>query len=298
MDQSFYKGLLDNMFDGVYFVDLTRKITYWNAGAERLSGFTADEVVGRRCSNNVLRHVDAEGHHLCVTGCPLKAVMQDGKIREAEVYMHHKDGQRVPVVVRGVPITDDDGEIVGAVEVFVPGRAATRAEELIEELKQEALHDPLTGLGNRRYGQSNLESMIRWATEESGEAGLLFVDIDFFKKVNDEYGHTAGDEVLKMVGNTLLNGVRRGDMVSRWGGEEFVILLPKANREAVAATAERLRMLVENSWVTRDRQMIKVTISLGGCLVREGDTEDSVLTRADERLYSSKETGRNKVTLG
>lgn len=297
MDQDFYRTLLDNMFDGVYFVDPTRRITYWNAGAERISGFSAEEVVGHRCSENILRHVDDQGTELCIVGCPLKATMNDGKVREAEVYMHHKAGHRVPVVVRAAPMTNEAGEIIGAVEIFVQGRAAQRAEELIAKLKSEALHDPLTGLGNRGYGASNLEAVLEDVTQNEKQAGLLFVDIDFFKKVNDSYGHNVGDDVLKMVAQTLANGLRRGDLVSRWGGEEFVVLLPNSDDKSLAQIAERLRMLVEHSWVNLGNKNVRVTISVGGSMMRTDDDERSVLDRADLRLYNSKHTGRNRVTL-
>ena len=92
--------LLDSLFDGVYFVDLDRRITYWNAGAERISGYLRSEVVGSCCADNLLRHIDTEGHKLCQDGCPLAATMRDGKTRESSVYLHHKFGHRVPVLVR------------------------------------------------------------------------------------------------------------------------------------------------------------------------------------------------------
>ena len=118
VDTKFYQDLLDQVSDGVYFVTLDRRITYWNGGAERITGYSADEVQGHSCAEGILRHVNGAGRQLCVQGCPLRAVMKDGKPREAHVYLHHKDGQRIPVTVRGQALRDADGEIVGSVEVF------------------------------------------------------------------------------------------------------------------------------------------------------------------------------------
>jgi PAS domain S-box-containing protein len=98
---AFYQDLLDQISDGVYFVTPQRRITYWNAGAERLTGYNAHEVLGRSCAEGILRHVDNAGQQLCLRGCPLAAVMEDGKSREALVYLQHKDGHCVPVMVLG-----------------------------------------------------------------------------------------------------------------------------------------------------------------------------------------------------
>src|SRR5512138_2173073 len=117
-EKNFYKNVIDNLYDGVYFVDRDRRITYWNKGAERITGYTAEHSIGRRCRDNLLNHVTANGIPLCQEHCPLAAVMEDGQEREAEVFLHHADGYRVPVLVRGAPLRDESGNIIGAVESF------------------------------------------------------------------------------------------------------------------------------------------------------------------------------------
>ena len=293
----FYAKLLENMYDGVYFVDRNRTVTYWNKGAERLSGFSREEVVGKSCADNILRHVDDEGRQLCLQGCPLAAVMEDGEAREVEVYMHHKQGHRVPVFVRGTAITDDSGEIVGAVEVFSSDDKLARTMELVRQLKQEAMHDALTGLGNRKYADMGLENHLLGLERHGIGFGLLFIDIDFFKKVNDTWGHNVGDEVLKMVAGTVANGLRPLDVPCRWGGEEFIAILPNVDLAVLEWVAERLRMLVENSWLEHDGETIRVTASLGGALAEPGDTAEDVVGRADAQVYRSKDEGRNRVSI-
>src|SRR3954469_21301394 len=114
---TFFKSVLDSIYDGVYFVDPERKITYWNKSAERLTGFVAEEVVGRYCYDNILLHLDCTGKELCTNGCPLQAVLRDGTPREAEVYLRHREGHRVPVAVRVAPLLCDN-RVRGAVEIF------------------------------------------------------------------------------------------------------------------------------------------------------------------------------------
>ena len=218
MEPSFYQKLIDNLQEAVYFVDRNRIVTYWNASAERISGYSASEVLGKSCSDNILRHVDEFGTQLCLEGCPLAAVMQDGNIREVEVFMHHKEGHRVPVFVRGAPINDDTGNIVGAVEVFSDNSKTLHALDLIQELKQEALLDNLTKLANRRYADSALNNHIAAQNREGVVFGLLFIDLDHFKQIDDTWGHNVGDVVLIMAANTIKGGLRPLDLACRWGG--------------------------------------------------------------------------------
>ena len=159
-DGAFYRELIDKMSDGVYFVDRARRITYWSAGAERLTGFRAEDVVGLKCRDRILCHIDDEGTQLCGALCPLRAVMHDGAPHEAHVYLHHADGHRHPVWVRGAAIKNSDGEIIGAVEVFSDDSAVRSARARAEELERLALTDALTGLGNRRYLEAELETRL------------------------------------------------------------------------------------------------------------------------------------------
>ena len=297
MRDDFYRRLLDNMFDGVYFVDTKRRITFWNKGAERITGYQAEEVVGRSCANNILRHVTDAGKQLCVSGCPLEGTIKDGLPREAEVYLHHKNGQRIPVLVKSAPIHDEHGNIIGAVEIFSENFKSVYANEKLRELEEEVFKDPLTGIGNRMFATMHLENLISNMERHGVPFGLLFVDIDHFKNINDTYGHNVGDDILRMTAKTLANGLRPADQPCRWGGEEFLLMLPNVSRETLAAIAERLRILVERSWLDHEGKNISVTISLGGTISAPGDDVESVVQRADQQLYHSKQSGRNQVTL-
>jgi len=152
--------LLDSLFDGVYFVDTERRITYWNAAAERISGYLRNEVLGTPCSLNLLRHIDGAGCELCTCGCPLTGTMEDGKPREAPVFLHHKLGHRVPVSVRTAPVYDEEGSVIGAVEIFSDNSSSLQILLEYEKLKQDAFFDELTGIGNRRYGEMTLTSRM------------------------------------------------------------------------------------------------------------------------------------------
>jgi len=288
--------VIDNIAEGVYCLDLDGRVTFWNKGAERISGYAGAETVGKTCSDNMLRHVDAAGCELCVKGCPLAAVMADGAPREIDVFLHHKDGHRVPVAVRATPILGPDGRPIGAIEIFSDRSERSSLIAELERLQKEVLTDPLTGLGNRRYAEICAASAFK--DSELGNAGVLMIDLDHFKDVNDARGHATGDRVLRMVGWTLANAVRRNDAAARWGGEEFLVVCPRIDRGLLADVAERVRNLVEHSWIAlEDGRRISVTVSVGGATAREGDDFKSLVARADAMLYVSKEGGRNRVAI-
>jgi PAS domain S-box-containing protein len=212
VEEHVYRQILERVDEGVYFVDPARRITYWNPAAERITGYTAAEVEGRSCADDVLRHVSETGKPLCLTACPLSAVMRDGRLRQANVYLHHKSGHRVPVVVKGQPIIDAEGRVVGSVELF---HQRTSAHVVVDDPFEVGL-DAVTGLVGRRSGQRRLVAAAASAGADDA-LGVLFVDVDRFKAVNDEHGHAMGDRVLRMVGQTLAHGLRPTDLPVRWG---------------------------------------------------------------------------------
>ena len=291
--------MLDALKEGAYFVDRERRITYWNKAAERLTGFRSHEVIGHRCSEDILVHVDCEGKNLCKAGCPLLATMEDTLTREAEVFFHHRRGHRVPVSVRTTPLEDDEGNVVGGIELFAEISPEENLRERMAELERRSLLDLLTGVPNRRYLDSELAALFALWQKSGVPFGVLFFDIDHFKRFNDNHGHDIGDRVLETTAKTLVSAVRSFDVVGRWGGEEFVGLFPNAERETLASIGERLRSAVEATWIEADGQQLSVTVSIGGASAAKEDlSAAAVVKRADTMMYRSKQEGRNRVTVG
>lgn len=294
----FYRDILDAMTDGVYFVDRDRVITYWNQGAERITGFTREQATGRRCADSLLMHSTAQGEILCTTHCPLQETIEDGVTRQAQVFLRHADGHRLPVVVHASPLRDETGAIVGAVETFSDNSAAIAALSKVEELRESAMTDPLTGVGNRRHIESRLAGALAEARETGTPCGVLVVDVDRFKAINDSFGHAAGDRVLTTVAATLRASVRASDGVGRFGGDEFLVIVADVDAVSLLRVAEKLRALVRISEVAEDGQTIAATISIGACLALPGEAPAEILARADALLYRSKREGRDRVTVG
>lgn len=295
----FLLSVLDQLDQGVYFVDCQRRITLWNRAAETITGWPAGAVIGRRCADGVLRHCDETGHILCGCGCPLLAAMSDGQERSTQAFLLHRSGARIPVHVKASVLRDEEGNIVGSVEVFSNNSGQLASLEELGHLRNAAMMDPLTSLPNRRFLDERRTARVLEEARHLGQpAALLFIDLDHFKRINDTYGHEMGDEVLRVAATTLRSNLRPLDLIARWGGEEFVIVATGLAEESLRLFAERLRSLVERCEIGRPTHDLRVTASIGCTVAREGETWSELTARADRLMYESKERGRNRVTLG
>jgi diguanylate cyclase (GGDEF)-like protein len=162
---------------------------------------------------------------------------------------------------------------------------------------QSALRDPLTGTGNRIAMDQTLQREIELSRRHLQPLSLLMLDIDHFKQINDTHGHCAGDDVLKAVAASIKNQLRNVDMVFRYGGEEFLILLSNTSREAAAMVGERLRFAAQTEEFLADGRLIGLTVSLGCSTLLPGESAESLLRRADNALYIAKREGRNRLTM-
>lgn len=298
-DPEMLRTMLDNIVDGVYFTDLKRTIQYWNKGAQRISGYAADEVTGRSCKDNILMHVDMQGNCVCTAGtCPLLKSFRGKSEHVERLYLKHKAGHRVPVRICSSPIRDKNGDIIGGLETFHDITDEVAALQEVDTLKEAALLCPLTGVGNRRYCDQTLANQLRELMPGPRSLGLIFLDVDHFKSYNDRYGHEVGDVVLKIVARTLSRDLRAFDFVGRWGGEEFLVILPRMNKHDLEETANRLRVLVQSSSSETSQGKLEVTVSMGATLASPGETPDAVVARADKLMYASKQNGRNRVSVG
>jgi len=297
MENSLYLQMLNSLKEGIYFVDINRKITFWNKGAEEITGFSSADIIDRFCFNNILNHIDCEGTKLCSNNCPLHATLIDFKERSNEIYLHHKDGHRVPVQVRTVPLFDEHNQLLGAAETFVDSSHVFGVDLTKDELSALAFTDALTEIPNRRFVESKIKSIFDSFKEHQIPFSVAIIDIDFFKNVNDTYGHSIGDAVLKMVSKTLSHATRSVDIAARWGGEEFIMVFPGLSEKNLLKVLEKVRMLVEFSEYRSIDHQISVTVSIGGSTCMEDDTIESLMERTDLKMYASKKNGRNCVTI-
>lgn len=171
----------------------------------------------------------------------------------------------------------------------------TELKEKSNLLEYQASHDSLTGLNNRNKFKEIYGKEIRRGFRYKNDLSLIIFDLDFFKNINDTYGHQIGDEVLKDISQVVLGNVREHDIVVRWGGEEFLILLPETSLEGSLNVAQKIRMEIEDKEFSSKN--LKLTASFGIASLKDGDDESTLLERTDEALYEAKKSGRNKVVV-
>lgn len=289
-----YSTIIENLYDGVYITDKERRILYWNKGAEDITGFTKKDVLNKFCYDSILSHVDKDGQPLCFVACPLLSCLGQNKNIKGRIYLSDKNRNRIPVDVVTTPLKDDKGEIIGAVEVFRDAKVYERLEREKERLNKLSIIDPLTSIYNRRYIMDKLKQELERAKRFSHPLSILMADIDHFKKVNDTFGHPAGDIVLKEIAMLLEQTTRAIDFVGRYGGEEFIVILPHTDSNGAMLVAEKVRKKIAE---TKFPKVGTVTISIGAAVAIKTSTIKTLVQQVDSALYMSKKSGRNRLTL-
>lgn len=292
------ENILENISDGVYFVDTDRKILYWNKKAEEITGFTRKEIINSHCYDNILRHIDENGTELCKAKCPLVYAIENNTYVEKQVYLHHKNGQRIPVIVKAIPISDENGKIIGAVEIFNEAIEQTNLKNELEKLRKLAYIDDLTGVLNRRGLEFFLNEKIKEVKRYGKKIAVLFIDLDDFKDINDKFGHHIGDKTLKMIAETLKNSLRAHDLVARFGGDEFIIIAEIEKEKDLETLSKKINSLIKNSFFELDNgTLVKTSVSIGGSLIKNDDRVNDIIKRLDKLMYHSKVKGKNGYTI-
>ncbi len=290
LPDSFYKSLLQCLHDGVYMVDMERRIMFWNQSAEAMTGYTAEEVMGRFCGDGLLQHVDMNGNPLCGNGCPLLATIEDGNPRQADVFFKHKNGHRVPVRVTADCVHDGNGKLIGAVETFIDITPHLQDRKKIKELSEKANRDTLTGLYNRTALDMFLQDAFSHWESYQESFGVLFIDMDDLKQINDQLGHFMGDMAILAVANTLKSCFRDDDIIARWGGDEFLIILRNVNQPLLEQLEQKADAIIRQTQLPGCHDWDMLSASVGGAIIQPGDTLKTLVGRADTLMYERKKS--------
>lgn len=288
--------LLENLYDGVYILDSELKCVLWNSGAEQLFGRPATDVLHQPWSTEILPHRDLGERVLPGEELPLLQVLRERRGQTGEVQIQHADQSWVPVELQSVPLIDQQGTVHGVVQIFRDLKYEGRKRGNYRDLKLAASQDALTQVANRGELESQLTQMVTEieASEGSRTMSAMFLDVDFFKKINDNHGHSVGDAVLVDLAKLLQMETYSGELVGRYGGEEFVVLCPDTELDQCKRKAERLRIAIAEASIG-GLKAGSVTSSIGVAEFEPGETSESLLKRADKGLYEAKEAGRNQV---
>jgi len=293
--------IIETINFGLIILDTELKVTHWNHWMVRHSGIEANKIAGSFLFDFFPEMDNPRFKRNC------NAVLSFGNFSFFSQKLHHYLFPFKPVgsfqssmfehmqqnCTMG-PIRNDDNQITG---IFLIVQDVTELASYEQKLIEMNIKDGLTGVYNRRYLQKRLDEEVQRNKRYEANLSLIMFDIDFFKKVNDTYGHQCGDAVLQSVASKTVSIIRETDCLARYGGEEFCCLLPQTDLAGASTLAERFRHTIEEQITSCQEKDIKVTISLGVSELATGDSVEILLKKADQALYQAKNSGRNRVVV-
>jgi diguanylate cyclase (GGDEF)-like protein/PAS domain S-box-containing protein len=293
----FFRSILDNLHVAVYVVDRDGKILFWNDGAERITGYLRQDVIGRVHTDNFLGETDGEDDELSGPLAPAMSAMREGKPTQAMVSLRHKSGHRIPVQLWAFPVRNSEGVIIGAAESFEESIALADWDRRQTKLATYGCIDEASGVLNHGVIHSHIRENIGLFEEHHVPFSILCMELDHLEKVQARDGPGAIAAVLRVVGQTLENTIRPTDFLGRWQSNQFLAILTECSGNEIARASERLRRMVNASKIAWWGDRLPVTISVGGTVVKPGDTVEAMVLRAERALRESISEGGNRTTV-
>jgi diguanylate cyclase (GGDEF)-like protein/PAS domain S-box-containing protein len=291
-----FRAALESLQTGVCMVDPNRKISFWNDGAERITGYLRQDVVGRFCGEILLIKFHENKSAICEHSCPLLEAMRDGHARESRVYLHHKSGYAVPVILRAAPIRNSQGRVIGATESFVERPFGTRPRPDSHLAVGHGL-DAVTQLPDYPFTESHLVERVKFAAQHAMPFGLLCVQLDHLRALTARLGLDAAEAILNVVAHTLRNGLDPLDFLGRWSDDQFLAIISNCSSRDLQSTAERLKRLAQASEIVWWGDQLSVTVSVGGTVLNPGESVESLLKRTGSALNQASTPGGNSACV-
>ncbi|MHB8454851.1 MAG: diguanylate cyclase domain-containing protein [Acidiferrobacterales bacterium] len=294
-ERRYLAGILSSLSEGVYGVNERNEITFMNPAGLKILGYEDEQDLIRRNPHQAFHYALADGRPNPADTCYLQQAYELGDaLPNWESVFWRRDGRPIWVECNVLPLVAG-GLHEGSVVAF---RDTTQLREHIEKLNWQAYHDSLTRLPNRRYFREALEREFYRLKRNDESSGVLYIDLDRFKMVNDVAGHAAGDRLLTEVGMLLNGRIREVDVLARLGGDEFGIILQNVNKDIILSISEMFRGLLAGYTFRFEGQEFSVSASVGVALMdRNSESAEQVLVRADTASYRSKKRGGTSVCL-
>jgi PAS domain S-box-containing protein/diguanylate cyclase (GGDEF)-like protein len=285
------KLVLDSLYDGLYTVTRLRKINYWNRSAETITGYRADEISNLHCHEGPLKHVDHEGNDLCEHSCPLTWAMTHRQKHQADVFLHHRDGHRVPVKVKVSPLYDETGEVIGAAESFADNTEQMLALERLVELEEAALLDPLTRLANKAYLETQSQRYLREMVRQPIHIGVLVIEVSDYEFLCGRLEVEARNRLVQVVAETIRNNCRPLDLFGYFDDGCFIGLIHDVTGNQLCTVGKKLAVLIEKSNILLGDQLVQARVVVGGAILRPDDTFQSAVARCEKQLHLARQDG-------
>ncbi|MGC2184784.1 MAG: diguanylate cyclase [Terriglobales bacterium] len=279
-DPTIFRTVLDSLQTGVYLVGCDGKILFWNDGAEKITGYRRHDVIGRSCRENILAHCNQQHCVLCLAACPLTGAHHEAKSGCALMFFCHKQGHRVPVQVRSVPIRGQKGTVVAIAESFDEQSSLTEGENREHNLEAHGCLDAITGVMNQALIRSYLREHLAFFTEYDLPFGILSIRIKDLQQLRASHGREAADDILHVVASTLKHALGTTGFLGRWTEDQFLVIVPNCSNVELNQTGDNLEHSVNSSEIKWWGDLVSVNIAWGRTTVQAGDTQEFLLERA------------------
>lgn len=296
-DPEIYRTILQRLSAGVYFVDRGQHIVFWNRGAEEITGYLSQQVLGHHMAENFLEHVNQENRQFDGDDLPLNAALRNGKEIEERATIRHKDGHPVNVRVRAIPLRDEFGKLLGAAEFIEPTEPLLWQDDRKNELALHGCLDRSTGALTREYMETQLREHLETFEHHSIPFSVLLMQVDHLDELKAKHGSGAVTAVMRIVAQTLLNGLRTPDLLGRWTDTEYLIVAAECGENDAPRVAERLRRAVGGAEAQWWGDRLKVTLSAGAAAIKSGDSADALVARAERALRKATVAGGNRSVM-
>lgn len=294
-DPEVWRSILESLPVGVCVLDSQKRIVLWSDGAARITGYLRHEVVGRSCVPDPILHCDQPGCEFCSEECPLARAMKIAHGVDSASLLHHKAGQEIPVRTHAVPVHNQHGSIIGAVETFeeIQERAAQGERNW---LWQSDL-DPVTSAAKREATQVFLARAMAAFRDRNVPFGILLLRIEELPGFRARFGMEAASSLLRLVARTLEGALGMAEVVGRWAEDQFLVLLPGCEEETLRSTGERVRRTVAGEGIEWWGERHSLPVSIGEATSRPDDTVDRLISRAQASLDAASAwlTGRSST---
>jgi diguanylate cyclase (GGDEF)-like protein/PAS domain S-box-containing protein len=295
--QEIYRAVLDALPVAVCAVNRDGRVVLWNEGAERVTGYLRQDVLGRSSQQNLLQYCDLESNALNASDIPLQLTLREGHGITALLSLRSRTGHFVPVRVQTAVLRDDNGSVVGAFELLQPVSPADKQELRQSKLGAYGCLDSLTGAFNHSLIQAHLREHLNLYIVYPVPFCVLCFGIDNLAHIRERYGQAAVDATVRDVVQAIEKSLRPTDSLGRWLDQEFLVVLTECNETDVLSVANRLGKVVRNVGVPWWGGIIRTTISIGATVVHDLDTVGSIVGRAEQALRESTSAGGDRFAL-
>lgn len=286
-DSDVCRNILESLPTGLCVVDLQKKIVFWSNGAERITGHLRHEVIGHCCIAEPLLHCDHPGCEFCKEDCPVARAIKTSHSAEAIGFLHHKAGHEVPVRVRAVPVHNQRGSIIGAVETFEELQPGVGPGYRENRLILPGCIDEVTSVASQALMRSHLRQTLATFVEVQVPFGVLCLRLEGLQHFRASLGPEAGSSLLRVVARSVESTLWTTDYVGRWSDDQFLVILNGCREDALHSVSERVRRMLSHDGIEWWGERRSLPISIGQATAQPDDTVASLIERAQQSLEAA-----------